>query len=175
MKWFDRKFTLDLPFWMFPNIVERLRGTPARVEELIRNLSNDTLTQRVQGAWSIQENVGHLLDLEPLWFGRTMEFTEGVEVLRPADLSNRKTHEAHHNEQSITAVLAAFRKERRRLVEMLDDVDDSFREASALHPRLNQPMRPIDLAFFIAEHDDHHLARITELIRMPNRRESRSV
>lgn len=175
MKWFDRKFTLDLPLWMFPNIVERLRGTPARVEELIRNLSNDTLTQRVQGAWSIQENVGHLLDLEPLWFGRTMEFTEGVEVLRPADLSNRKTHEAHHNDQSITAVLAAFRKERRRLVEMLDDVDDSFREASALHPRLNQPMRPIDLAFFIAEHDDHHLARITELIRMPNRRESRSV
>jgi hypothetical protein len=26
-------------------------------------------------------------------------------------------------------------------------------------------MRVIDLAFFAAEHDDHHLARITELIR----------
>jgi hypothetical protein len=25
-------------------------------------------------------------------------------------------------------------------------------------------MRLLDLAFFIAEHDDHHLARITELI-----------
>jgi hypothetical protein len=27
-------------------------------------------------------------------------------------------------------------------------------------------MRVIDLAFFIAEHDDHHLARISELIRL---------
>jgi hypothetical protein len=27
-------------------------------------------------------------------------------------------------------------------------------------------MRLIDLAFFTAEHDDHHLARITELLRL---------
>lgn len=175
MKWFGRKFTFDLPLWMFPNIVERLRGTPARVEELIRDLPNDVLTQGVQGTWSIQENVGHLLDLEPLWFTRTVEFFEHVEVLRPADLTNRKTHEAHHNEQSITAMLAAFREERRKLVEMLDEVDDSFREASALHPRLNQPMRSIDLAFFTAEHDDHHLARITELIRLHEGRQDQTL
>jgi hypothetical protein len=34
-----------------------------------------------------------------------------------------------------------------------------------LHPRLNQPMRVVDLLFFVAEHDDYHLARISELIR----------
>jgi hypothetical protein len=33
----------------------------------------------------------------------------------------------------------------------------------ALHPRLNVRIRVLDLAFFIAEHDDHHLARISEL------------
>ncbi len=175
MKWFDRKFTFDLPLWMFPNIVERLRGTPARMEELTRDLPGDALTRSVQGAWSIQENVGHLLDLEPLWFARAVDFAEGADVLRPADLTNRKTHEAHHNEQSITAMLASFREERGKLVKMLDEVDDSFRGASALHPRLNQPMRPIDLAFFTAEHDDHHLARITELIRMFDRLEGHSV
>jgi hypothetical protein len=27
-------------------------------------------------------------------------------------------------------------------------------------------MRLIDIAFFTAEHDDHHLARITELLRL---------
>jgi hypothetical protein len=36
-------------------------------------------------------------------------------------------------------------------------------QRTGLHPRLNQPMRVIDLILFIAEHDDHHLARITEL------------
>jgi hypothetical protein len=31
---------------------------------------------------------------------------------------------------------------------------------------LKVKMRVLDLAFFIAEHDDHHLARISELIRL---------
>ena len=37
----------------------------------------------------------------------------------------------------------------------------------AWHPRLDRPMRVIDLAIFAAEHDDHHLARITELLAPP--------
>ncbi len=36
---------------------------------------------------------------------------------------------------------------------------------SAHHPRLNRPMRILDLMVFAAEHDDHHLARISELLR----------
>lgn len=35
MKWFDRKFTFDLPASMYPNVVERLRGTPARLEDIV--------------------------------------------------------------------------------------------------------------------------------------------
>lgn len=35
---------------------------------------------------------------------------------------------------------------------------------SALHPRLKTPMRVIDLAYFVAEHDDHHLSRVRELL-----------
>jgi hypothetical protein len=27
-------------------------------------------------------------------------------------------------------------------------------------------MRVVDMAFFVAEHDDHHLARMTQLARM---------
>jgi hypothetical protein len=35
----------------------------------------------------------------------------------------------------------------------------------SLHPRLKTPMRTIDLFTFVAEHDDHHLAKITEIVR----------
>jgi hypothetical protein len=38
-------------------------------------------------------------------------------------------------------------------------------EAVAIHPRLNKPMRLVDMLFFQAEHDDYHLARISDLIR----------
>jgi hypothetical protein len=37
--------------------------------------------------------------------------------------------------------------------------------ASAVHPRLQQPMRLVDMLYFVAEHDDHHLARMTALAR----------
>jgi hypothetical protein len=50
-------------------------------------------------------------------------------------------------------------------VRRLDGYDAAFVERTALHPRLNLPMRVIDLIYFIAEHDDHHLARITDLMR----------
>jgi hypothetical protein len=32
------------------------------------------------------------------------------------------------------------------------------------HPRLKTPMRLADHLYFVAEHDDHHLARIWELV-----------
>jgi hypothetical protein len=51
-------------------------------------------------------------------------------------------------------------------VRRLDEYDATFVERTALHPRLKMKIRVIDLAFFIAEHDDHHLARISELIRL---------
>ena len=41
------------------------------------------------------------------------------------------------------------------------EVADIFR--TALHPRLETPMRMMDLFYFVAEHDDHHLARITAI------------
>ncbi len=35
---------------------------------------------------------------------------------------------------------------------------------TALHPRLRQSMSVADLSFFVAEHDDHHLAKIEVLV-----------
>jgi uncharacterized damage-inducible protein DinB len=165
MKWFDRKFTFDLPLYLFPNIVERLRGTPARLEERVAGLSKAILTTKPGDGWSIQENVGHLLDLEPLWAGRVDEFIAGKDVLMAADLTNRKTHQANHNARKIRELLAEFRKARENLVRALDSVDEALVARTAKHPRLGTPMRLIDHAFFVAEHDDHHLTTIGRLIR----------
>lgn len=42
----------------------------------------------------------------------------------------------------------------------------NYNDKSSLHPRLNVPMTIVDLAFFDAEHDDHHLVRINEIKRI---------
>jgi uncharacterized damage-inducible protein DinB len=163
LHWTDRHFHFDLPESLFPVVVERLRGTPARIEDKVRHLSPAVLTRRDGDAWSIQEHIGHLLDLDELHIGRLDDFLAGAPVLRAADMANRKTREADHNQRPVGEILQAFRRERERFVARLDAWDEGLVSLTALHPRLNQPMRVIDMAFFTAEHDDHHLARMTEL------------
>ena len=121
--------------------------------------------------WSIKENIGHLTDLEPLWQGRLEDIVKGEKELKPADLLNRKTDEANHNSKSLLGLLNDFRQTRAHTISMLEKLDEKTIFRSALHPRLKTPMRTMDLFLFVAEHDDHHLARITELIKLlePNK------
>lgn len=60
MVWFERKFNLDFPVGLYPNLRVRMRGTPVRLEELTRKLTRDQLIAKPEGKWSIQENAGHL-------------------------------------------------------------------------------------------------------------------
>lgn len=163
-KWFERKFKLGLPNEMLPMIVERLRGTPARLEERLHDVSHRRLIAKPGGEWSVQEHAGHLLDLEELWNGRILDFRLGTAALRPADLQNSKTHNANHNEHELKRILLDFRTARAHLVHSIEQCDDELLNRSALHPRLRQPMRIVDHAFFVAEHDDHHLAVISHLL-----------
>lgn len=165
--WFQRKFKFDFPADLYPNVSVRLRGTPARLEELTQGLNDEQLKSRLERKWSIQENAGHLLDLEELWITRLDEFLRGAETLTAAEITNRKTHQARHNDRSLVELLHAFRKTRLGWIDRLDGLSEEDFPRSALHPRLQLPMRLVDSLFFVAEHDDHHLATIWELRKRP--------
>jgi len=110
------------------------------------------------------QNAGHLLDLEPLWLARVGDYVAGSVQLTVADLTNRKTDEAKHNARPLEAILAGFRSARAELLNHVEEVDASLFTRAIPHPRLKTPMRLVDHLYFVAEHDDHHLARIWELI-----------
>lgn len=163
--WFERKFDFSFPVELHPNLCARLRGTPARLEELVRGHSHEALINKPEEKWSAQEHVGHLLDLEPLWYARLQDYLARRDDLTPADLSNRKTSEAGHNDRDIAAILADFRHARWQLVVVVESMAGGMFAHTATHPRLKTPMRLIDHLFFVAEHDDHHLAHIWKLLR----------
>ena len=163
IKWTDRRFSFDFPAGIYPEMIERVRGTPARLEDLLAGISSEILTTQADGRWSMQENAGHLLDLESLVSQRVDEYLAGNEALHAADMSNRKTYDASHNDVPVASILTAFRAARHELVNRLESLDADVFARSALHPRLNVSMRLVDMLFFQAEHDDYHLARISEL------------
>ena len=165
MKWLDRRFAYEAPAGEFPAILERLRGTPARVEEKAARIRESVQLNKSGEDWSIQEHLGHLVDLEPLWARRTEELIRGSGELSAADMSNRATRERNHNARAIAAIVAEFRVARCDWVARLEACTEADVSRTSIHPRLKRPFRLIDLCFFVAEHDDHHLAIVTQLAR----------
>jgi uncharacterized damage-inducible protein DinB len=163
--WIERKFEFNFPIGMLPVIIERLRGTLPHIQDIIKDKTDEELSQKVEGAWSVKEQVGHLYDLEELWYGRLEDFLSGEQTLRAADMRNTKTHNADHNKKKIEKLLEQFSSARDKLIEKVRNADDEAASFTALHPRLQQPMRLIDALFFVAEHDDHHLSKIRELLK----------
>ena len=161
--WFNRKFPPIEDNGLLPVIIERLEGTPPRMEWKLQQYNPLLLSQVIDGKWSVKQQAGHLLDLEPLWLGRVYDILDGKEEMRAADLQNTRTHQADHNEKEVRSLTDAFREERNKLVTTLRNLEEPDLRRSALHPRLHTPMRIIDLAFFVAEHDDHHICHITSL------------
>lgn len=166
LPWFERKFNFAYPVEHYPDIIERVRGTPARVAERVAGLPREVLIRKEGNTWSIQENVGHLIDLDELHAARIDDFLAGEKVLRAADTTNRRTHEAGHDQRQMADILAEFRRVRFAFVDRVEKLTHADFSRVSEHPRLKQAMRLVDSLYFVAEHDDYHLARITELIRL---------
>ncbi len=132
--WMQRKFAFDFPVDLYPNLRIRLRGTPARLEEIVRGLSAEQLGHKPNGKWSIQENAGHLWDLELLWARRLDEFLARTPVLAAADINNAATHAAQHNERQIGDILNGFRARRERFADSLEHLSAADFGRRALHP-----------------------------------------
>jgi hypothetical protein len=164
LAWAERRFSFDFPAAAYPAILMRLRGTPARLEELLRGADDAALrTRPEEGKWSALERAGHLIEVERLLNTRLDEYLTGAETLTPADMSNASTFAADYNSQPTASVLTGFRLARAASLSRLDALAPEDFARSALHPRLGVPMRLVDLLYFFAEHDDHELAWMREL------------
>lgn len=163
-KWFDRKFDFNFGTDRFSALYERLKMAPDTLTEILSDVPSDVLVFKPNGGWSVKEHAGHLSILEPIWQIRFIDILEAKEVLSPADLDNKATTEAGFNNWSVVALLEKFRAVRRETLELLSKADVQNEKLTSLHPRTKQPMRVIDLAYFVAEHDDHHFASMRNLI-----------
>ena len=159
-KWFDREFPWIADNGLLPGILERLAGTPARLRELVVGAEPPPAVT----GWSAARELGHLSDMEPLWLSRVHDILQGRPELTTADLTNRLTSEADHDRWPLSALVDRFEPARRVLVVTIGAARDADLERSARNPRLGTPMRLVDLAYFVAEHDDHHMARLRDLL-----------
>jgi hypothetical protein len=161
LEWFERKFVFGVPAGMLPFYLERLEGTIARIETKVNGVSEDVLSNKLDGKWSVKQNIGHLAEVDEIANKRIDEMIAGLSPMSPAVFEPRNDY----NAQSIKDVIHYFRANRLKNLIRYRNVADHELEKSSLHPRLKVQMNPVDLAYFDAEHDDHHLVRVNEILK----------
>lgn len=162
LAWFERKFTFGSLQGMLPFYLERLEGTIARIESKVAGLPDDLLSQRLEGKWSIKENIAHLAEVDEIALTRIDEMVAGISPMSPAVIQPSRDY----NKQAVGEVVEFFRHNRQRNLQKYSSLTGEDLAKSSLHPRLQVRMNPVDLAWFDAEHDDHHLSRISDIIAM---------
>ncbi|HEY8511102.1 MAG TPA: DinB family protein [Cyclobacteriaceae bacterium] len=163
MKWFERKFDFSFGMEQFEPLMARLRNGPAAFASVVETIPADVLETKPDGKWSIKEHIGHIFVLEPLWQIRFDDIRNNKPVMTPADLNNRATDEGGFNAVHIDELLERLRQERSRTIALLSSLGGNDFNGVSLHPRLQKEMRVIDLMYFVAEHDDHHLNAIQNI------------
>ena len=158
-EWFDRQFTFGLPKEMLPFYLERLEGTITRIEQKVKGVDDKILSEKLNGKWSIKQNIGHLAEVDQVGYKRIDEMTSGVTVLSPAVFEPQD-----YNPWPIDKVISFFIQTRRANLDKYKKLSEEQVIKSSLHPRLKVQLTPVDLAWFDAEHDDHHLVKINDIL-----------
>jgi len=165
MNWFERNLVFGHRAEMLPYFLERLEGTIVRIDAKVKGVSEEILSTRLDGKWSVKENIGHLAEVDAVSIKRLDEMKDGVAVLSPAVFEPQ-----NYNPWPIEKVIELFRSNRTTNLKKYKALSEEALTSSSMHPRLKVAMTPVDLAWFDAEHDDHHLVRINEIINQLNTR-----
>lgn len=160
LQWSERKFVFGFPAGMLPFFIERLVGTTIRIEQKMRQVPEEVLSHNLDGKWSVKQNIGHLADVDLIVLKRIDEITRGLSTMSPANIPLQRDY----NAQSVEEILKHFKSGRFKTIEKYTSLSLADASKSSVHPRLQLAMTPVDLAWFDAEHDDHHLVRINEII-----------
>ncbi len=159
LDWFQRSFEFGQKPEMFPFLLERLDGAIARIEKKVRGKSNELLSTRFHDKWSIKQNIGHLAEVTQISTRRIDEMCEGVTTLSPAVFEPQD-----YNPWPIERVLELFETTRQETLRKFRTLNEKQLTLGSMHPRLAVRLTPVDLAYFDAEHDDHHLLKISDIL-----------
>lgn len=158
--WLERRFNFGQPPELLVFFLERLQGSVVRMKSKVDEIPNNILSAQVEGKWSVKENIGHLGEVEEILPKRIDEILNGVPTMSPAVFPVTRDY----NKMTIAEVVAFFEESRLATLQVYNTLQPEAYKLTSIHPRFKVPMSTVDLAFFHAEHDDHHLVRMSEII-----------
>lgn len=163
--WKDRKFEPITDDGQLPTIIERLDGTEYRLMGKSASEEDYDFNKKTGDKWSVKEEIGHLLQSDRMWIGRLKDILTEKEYLRVCDATAEAVKKANFNSRDTEDIVDDFGETREELLSLFRELKAEDLQKKAKHPTSQNAMRVIDLAYMIAEHDDHHLAKISQILK----------
>lgn len=160
LPWFERNLKFGYPIEMLPYFLERLEGSIVRIQSKVKGVDDKILSTRLNDKWSIKQNIGHLAEVDEIANKRMDEMVKEIPILSPAVFEPQD-----YNPWPIEKVLELFKTTRLKNLIKYKSIPEGDLLKSSLHPRLKVQMTPVDLAWFDAEHDDHHFLTINKILK----------
>jgi hypothetical protein len=164
LPWFERNLKFGYPKEMLPYFLERLEGSIVRIQTKVQGLNDSVLSTRLNDKWSVKQNIGHLAEVDAIANKRLDEMVAGISPMSPAVFEPQD-----YNPWSIEKVLDLYKANRLKNLKKYQSLAEGDLVKSSLHPRLKVQMTPVDLAWFDAEHDDHHFVTINRILKELNK------
>lgn len=160
LPWFERNLKFGYPKEMLPYFLERLEGSIVRIQTKVKGVDDKVLSAKLNNKWSIKQNIGHLAEVDAIANKRMDEMVNGISPMSPAVFDPQD-----YNPWPIEKVIELFKTNRLKNIEKYKSIAEGDLLKSSLHPRLQVEMTPVDLAWFDAEHDDHHFVTINRILK----------
>jgi len=160
LPWFERNMVFGKPKEMLPYFLERLDGTIVRIQSKVKGVSETSLAKQLDSKWSVKQNVGHLADVEEIGNKRIQEIISGISPMSPAVVEPK----LDYNNIPMSEIIERLAKFRNENIVKYQSLSEADLDKTSLHPRFKVLMTPVDLAWFKAEHDDHHLVKINFIL-----------
>ena len=149
---------------LYPNLLARLRGTPAQAR---RNASRadrqEILTTKPRRKMVSPGTRRPPARPRTAVAGASRRLRRGSGRSSPQPTCRIEKPSKPTIMRPLEKILEDFRTAREKLLQRVGELNAIYL-ATIPHPRLKTPMRLVDHLYFVAEHDDHHLARIWELL-----------
>lgn len=162
--WSERHLAFGKPEADLPVLLERVKGTAARLAQLTGHVPRERLTLRAHGSWCVVDHIGHLIYMQDRFEERLDDFAARRDHLCWIDLGDQEPELARHRSQDLGDLIEEFRLKRGYFTRRLEAFESAILRHRAFHPCRKISMTPVDMVLFLAEHDDHHLVSIRRLL-----------
>jgi hypothetical protein len=162
--WAERQLSFGKGLEELPVMLERVKGTTARLRNLTSHVPRERLLLRPYGQWSVVDHIGHLIYLQDRSEEHVDDFVSRRNELCQIDLSDQASILDLHRRQELGDLIEEFRLKRDYFVRRIQDMDPGALRHQALNRCRGVRMTIVDTILYVAEHDDHHLASMRNIL-----------